>query len=157
MSTVLILAPIVAGSWPAITAAVGSAAAAMGLAIKESMKDSTRAQTKVQNKNMIEVELQDSQALADTVAAGQEIVLTKGTLSLRVHRNKQGRCVICAEGANHTEEELRATANTFSEKISQCFVYNKVMSELRTKGFQVVNEEQMEDETVRIHVRRWEG
>jgi hypothetical protein len=39
--------------------------------------------------------------------------------------------------------------------MTQCFVYNKVMTEMKAKGFQVVNEEIMGDESVRIHVRRW--
>jgi len=46
-------------------------------------------------------------------------------------------------------------AQQFTEKLTQCFIYDKVVKELKTKSFQVVNEEVMEDESIRIHVRRW--
>jgi hypothetical protein len=158
VSTVLILTPVIIASWPAIAAAVGTAAAALGLAAKEHAKERAEAEVNVTSAEdlSIEVELEDSQALGESVGAGQEIVLTKGTIELKVRRNAKGRCVICAEGAGHTKEELKGIADEFAQKVTQCFVYNKVMSELRAKGFQVVDEEQMADESVRLHVRRWE-
>lgn len=154
MSTILILTPIIVGSWPAITAAVGSAAAVMGLAMKDSAAN--KVGVAVEEGNSVEVELDDSQAVGASLAADKEIVLTRGTMTLRIRHNNEGRCVICAEGKGHSKAELETVAQEFAQKTSQCFIYNKVMTELRAKGFQVVDEEQMEDEAVRIHVRRWE-
>jgi hypothetical protein len=159
MSICLILTPVIVASWPAITAAAASAAAALGLAVKESVQDAARASADRRTKEdgRVEIELAESQVQGQDVVAGQDLILTRGTVKLRVRRNEQGGCSICAEGAGHTKAELRAMAEEFSRKLSQCLTYNKVMTELRTRGFQVVNEERMEDETVRIHIRRWEG
>ena len=55
----------------------------------------------------------------------------------------------------HSETELKQVAEEFTQKLTQCFVYDKVVRELKNKEFQVVNEEVMEDESIRIHVRRW--
>ena len=46
-------------------------------------------------------------------------------------------------------------AEEFTQKLNQSFVYNKVMKELKSKNFQVVNEEVTQNQDIRIHVRRW--
>ena len=163
MSAVLVLTPIltpvIIGGWPAITAAVAGVAAAMGLAVSQSAKDQVK--TAVQNQaqaelNTVEVELTDSEAITENFVTNEEIVLTKGTVELGVQRDEHGRCVVCASGRGHTDAELKVMAEEFSQRLTQTFMYNRVMSEVKARGFQVMNEEQMEDETVRIHVRRWE-
>ena len=154
MSAVLILTPIIIGSWPAITAAVAGAAAAMGLIVGESVKE-TVSQSQDNAEQSVELELEDSEVLAGSMATDQEIVLTKGTIELRVKRDERGRCSVCAKGTGHSKVELKKVAEEFTQKLTQCFVYDKVMRELKSKDFKVVNEEISEDESIRIHVRRW--
>ncbi len=153
MSAVLILTPVIVSSWPAIAAAVAGAATSMGFAAKESISEAMAAQ---EEQNSVEVEVEASEVLGENVATGQEIVLTKGNVELRVKRDERGRCTICAKGKGHSKVELQQMAEEFSQKMVQCYTYNRVATELKNKGFQVVNEEMMEDEAVRIHVRRWE-
>lgn len=160
MGTILILTPIIIANWPAITAAVAGAAVAMGFVVKDAAKEAVEVAAKAEaqaQQRSVEVGLDESQVLAQSVATGEEIVLKKGTIELRVRRDERGRCAVCAKGIGHTDAELRAIAQQFSERMTQCFVYNKVMTEMKAKGFQVVNEEVMDDESVRIHVRRWEA
>jgi len=160
MSVVLVLTPIIiGGSWPAITAAVAGAAVAMGLTVKRTVKEEVKnaaAREEQAQINSVEVEMTNADVLQQ-VGSDQEIVLQKGTIEIRVKRDARGRCAIFASGKGHTKAELKAIAEEFSNHVTQCFVYNRVMTELKAKGFQVVNEEKMEDEAVRIHVRRWEG
>lgn len=156
MSAILILTPVVIGSWPVITAAVAGAAAAMGLVVSESVKEAVKeSQSDSTVEQSVEVELSDSEVLAESMATDQEIVLTKGTIELRVKRDERGRCSVCAKGIGHSEAELKQVAEEFTQKLTQCYVYDKVVRELKNKEFQVVNEEVMEDESIRIHVRRW--
>jgi alpha-D-ribose 1-methylphosphonate 5-triphosphate synthase subunit PhnG len=89
------------------------------------------------------------------MAIDKEIVLVKGDIELRVSKDERGRCVVCAKGRGHTKAELKAIAEQFMQKMTQCFVYNRVATELKNKGFQMVNEEVMEDQSIRINVRRW--
>lgn len=154
----LVLVPVVIASWPAISAAVVGAAAAMGLAVKGSVKQGvdTKQQQQTQQK-CVEVAMNDSEVLSQNIATGQEIVVTKGTVELRVRRDERGRCSVRASGIGHTEAELKQIAEEFTQRMTQCYMYNKVLTELKGKGFQVVNEEQMEDQALRIHVRRWEA
>ena len=154
MSAILVLTPIVIGSWPVITAAVAGAAAAMGLVVSESVKETVKESQSNVEQN-VEFELSDSKVLVESMTTDQEIVLTKGTIELRVKRDERGRCIVCAKGLGHSEAELKQVAQEFTQKLTQCFVYDKVVRELKNKEFQVVNEEVMEDESIHIHVRRW--
>ena len=65
--------------------------------------------------------------------------------------------VVCASGLGKSKEELRAFAGQFTDKMTQCLAYNRVMTELKARGFQVMSEERMKDDTLSIHVRRWEA
>jgi ABC-type transporter MlaC component len=154
MGAVLVLTPVIIGSWPAIAAAVAGAASAMGLIVGESVKEIVK-ESQSTTEQSVELELSDSEVLTESMSTDQEVVLTKGTIELRVKRDERGRCSVCAKGTGHSELELKQMAEEFTQKLTQCFVYDKVMRELKNKDFQVVNEEVAEDESIRIHVRRW--
>lgn len=155
MSTVLIIAPVVIGSWPAISGAAVGAAAALGFILKEQAAELMQEGKVTETHEEAEIHLEDSEIVAQDLRAGQEMVFTKDRVKLSVRRDERGRCVVCASGLGYTKSELTQMAEAFSQKLTQCFVYNKVMTELKHKNFNVVNEETMEDESVRIHVRRW--
>ena len=140
MSFSLVLAPVVIASWPAITAAVAGAAAAMGLAVKGnvSVSQSAPPQQRLQERS-VEVTMAESEVLSENIATGQEIVLTKGSIEILVRRNELGLCSVCAKGIGHTEAELKTLAEEFTQKMTQIYMYNRVMTELKAKGFQMVN------------------
>ena len=155
MSTVLILTPVIISSWPAISAAVAGAATALGFVMHQTVQEvmaGVQTEEGVQN---VEVELAESEVLAQSLATNQQIVLTKGDIKIVVERDARGRCKVCASGKGHSKVELKQVAEEFTQKLTQCFVYNKVMKELKGKKFQIVNEEVTQDQSIRINVRRW--
>ncbi len=155
MSTVLILTPVIIGGWPAISAAVAGAAAALGFVAHRTVQEvmaNVQTEEGVQN---VEVELAESEVLAQSLTTNQQIVVTKGDIKIVVERDARGRCKVCASGKGHSKVELKQVAEEFTQKLTQCFVYNKVMKELKGKNFQVVNEEVTQDQSIRINVRRW--
>jgi len=154
MSTIIIITPIIIGGWPIITAAVAAAAAGLGLTVKESLQEVCQ-ESHVDTNQAVEVELENSEVLAAQVASGKELVLTKDDITPRVSRDARGRCRVCAEGKGHTKAELKQIAEEFSQKLTQCFVYHRTVSELKNKNFQMINEEITEDGTIRVQVRRW--
>ena len=156
MSAIIVLTPVVIASWPAIVAAVAGAASAVGLIVGRTVEDSLKEAVKEKAAEAVEVELADSEILAKDLAREKEIVLTKGDIELRVARDERGLCKVCAKGKGHSKAELKDIAEQFVQKMTQCFIYNRVASELKAKGFQTVNEEVMQDQTIRIHVRKWE-
>lgn len=154
MSTVIILTPVIIGSWPLITAAVTAAAAGLGMTINESIQEAY-ADSQIDTHQAVEVELENSEVLASQVASGKELVLTKDGITLKVTRDARGRCKVCAEGTGYSKTELKRLAEEFTQKVTQCFVYHRTVSELKSKNFQMVNEEVAKDGTIRVHVRRW--
>lgn len=154
MGVVIVLTPVVIGSWPIITAAVTAAAAGLGLNVSEKVQEALKEEQGSVDQQ-VEVELEDSQILAENVASGKELVLAKDGITLKVTRDARGQCKICASGKGYSQTELRQTAEQFSQKVAQCFVYNRTMTELKRHDFQTVNEEIAEDGTIRVHVRRW--
>ncbi|HAL44321.1 MAG: hypothetical protein A2Y12_15985 [Planctomycetes bacterium GWF2_42_9] len=156
MSAIVILTPVIIGSWPVITAAITGAAAAMGMTVSEAVRESVNEKNKEKvEAKTVEVELEHSEVVAKNLSADKEMVVTKGDIELRIKRDQKGRCTICAKGIGHSEVELKAIAKEFGEKLTQVYIYNKVMTELKNKNFQVVNEEVNDDQSIRINVRRW--
>jgi ABC-type transporter MlaC component len=153
MSTVFVLAPIVMASWPILSAAATAAAVGMGLAIKESIQEDL-SETAVDSAQTVEVELEDSQ-VSGNLATDRQIVLTKDDVEIRISRDSRGRCKVCARGKGKSKAELKKMSEEFTQKLIQSYAYHRTMTELKSKQFQVVNEEVMEDGTVRIQVRRW--
>jgi ABC-type transporter MlaC component len=155
MSTILILAPVIVSSWPAISVAAAGAAAALGFTMQKTAQEIMQTVKPEEGVEEVAVELADSQVLAQNIATGQQIVLTKGSIRITVERDARGRCKVCASGKGHSKVELKQVAEEFTQRLTQSFVYNKVMKELKGKNFQVMNEEVSQDESIRIHVRRW--
>jgi hypothetical protein len=151
MSTVIILAPIIIGSWPTIVPAVVGAATALGFVLRKTaneIKENTEIET-------VEVEVEKSSVAAEGLTSMQEMVLEKDNVRISVRRDARNRCLICAAGGK-SKAELVKIAEEFKAKLNQVFVYNKVMTELRNKGFNVTNQEVMEDQSIRINVRHIE-
>jgi hypothetical protein len=148
------LVPIIVGSWPAIAAAAAGAAAALSYSVAHGVaEEDVSAEASAQS---AEVELRTGE-LAEALATGQEITVTRGTVKLTVSRDARGGCRVCAAGLGHSKVELERMAKEFADQMTQCFVYNRVMTELRAKGLKVVDEEKLDDQSIRIHVRNWGG
>lgn len=152
-----LLGPAVVTSWPAVTAAVAGAALALGLTVKKTAKEEVRAaEETAERANAVEVEVAQGEVLENMVTE-EQIILKKGAIEIRVKRDARGRCAVYVSGRGQTKAELKAFAEEFTHKMTQCFVYNRVLTELKARGFQVMNEERMQDDSLRINVRRWEG
>lgn len=155
MSTVLILAPVIISNWPAIAVAAAGAASALGFTMKQTAREMLEKDEQAATQENVELELAESQVLAQGLATDQKIVLTKGSMQITVQRDARGRCKVCASGKGLSKAELTQAAEEFTQKLTQCFIYDKVMKQLKGKNFQVVNEQVAQDESIRIHVRRW--
>ena len=154
MSTVVILAPVIIGSLPIIAAAAATAAANLGLTVAREIKE-TNANLENMVDNSVEIELEHGQAVAENMAAGEEMVMSRNGMTIRISRDNRGRCKVCAEGDGYSKVELKAAAQQFTEKFTQSFAYHRTVTELKRKNFQMVDEHVEEDGSIKIHVRRW--
>jgi hypothetical protein len=153
MGVVLILTPVVVGSWPLIASAVTAAAAGLGLAVSEEVKDSVR-ESSQQKATAYEMELDNSKIDVGSLASGKSLVLKKDNVTMQVSRDERGQLKVHASGIGRSQTELQMIAEEFVQKVNQCFIYNRTVTELKNKKFQMINEEVAKDGTIRIHVRR---
>jgi transcriptional regulator GlxA family with amidase domain len=59
------------------------------------------------------------------------------------------------EGKGHSKAELRKIGQELVDRVTQQYVYHRVMTEMQERKMHVVSEEVAEDKTVKIRVRNW--
>lgn len=156
MSTVLILAPVIVSSWPIITAAAAAAATSIGLRTAETASEIAQENMAASDENSVEIDIKQNESINDNVAEGQSLSFqAEDGVCITVKRDARGKCVVCAKGKGFTDAELAQRGQQFMDKFTQCYVYDKVMRELKAKNFQVVDQSLEKDESIRVHVRRW--
>jgi hypothetical protein len=152
MSTVLVVAPLVVANWPAITAAVAGAVASMGFAMaREGRTLEDVAPGRVANR--AEIELENSEILGETAGVDKEIVIQRDGITARFSRDARGALRVCVEGGGLSKSELRTLGEDLIGRVTQQYVYNRLMTEMKERNMAVVHEEVDSDRTVRIRVR----
>lgn len=152
MSTVVVLAPIIIANWPVITAAVGAAVGTMGFAmVRKEEAATSRAATKTRE----EIEVDNSEILASGTGAEEEIVVQREGVRAIFTRDARGALRVCMEGTGQSKAELRRLGQELIDRVTQQYVYHRVVTELKARNMTIVDEELTEDRTVKIRVRSW--
>jgi hypothetical protein len=152
MSTVLVLTPIIIANWPAITAVVTAAVGTMGFS---AVQAAAAEQSKVAGATREEIEVDNSEILANTAGRGEEIVVEREGLRAVFTRDARGALRVCMEGKGRSKAELRKIGQELVDRVTQQYVYHRVMTEMKQRNMHVVSEEVAEDRTVKIRVRNW--
>jgi hypothetical protein len=153
MSTVIVVTPILIASWPAITAATSATIGAMGFAaVRNSQIEFDR---ELAENARAEIEVEDSEILADAAGSGQELVVERDGLRARFSRDARGALKVCMEGNGYSKAELRRIGEELVGRVTQQYVYHRVVTELKQRNMAIVDEQLSEDHTVKIRVRNW--
>jgi len=152
MSTVVVLAPIIIANWPMITAAVGAAVGTMGFAMVRREEAITQ---RTATKNREEIEVDNSEILPSALGAEEEIVVEREGLRAIFTRDARGSLRVCMEGTGQSRSELRRLGQELIDRVTQQYVYHRVVTELKARNMTIVDEEVTEDRTVKIRVRSW--
>jgi hypothetical protein len=151
MSSVIVVTPLIIAGWPAITAAVTAALGSLGYAVT---KDTTsRRRIATDGKTRAEIEVEDSEILEGGGATGEEFVVEKDGIRAVFSRDARGALKLCMEGEGYSKPELRKIGEELIGRVTQQFVYHKMITELKERHMVVVDEEVAEDRTIRIRVR----
>lgn len=152
MSSIVVLTPIIIANWPAITAAVTAAVGTLGYALaREADTTSLREAQKTRE----EIEVENSEILQAAGGSGEQIVVEREGLRAVFSRDARGALRVCMEGVGYRKSELRRLGQELIDRVTQQYVYHRVVSELKERNMKVVAEEVAEDRTVRIRVRNW--
>ena len=152
MSTVLVLTPIIIANWPAITAIVGAAVGTMGFSAVQGMEAQ---HSKVDGTTREEIEVDNSEILENATGRGEEIVVEREGLRAVFTRDGRGSLKVCMEGKGYSKAEMRRIGQEMVDRVTQQYVYHRVITELQQRNMHVASEEVAEDRTVKIRVRNW--
>jgi hypothetical protein len=158
MSCVCILTPVVIAAWPAFSAAVVAAAASLGYQVaSEVAGDMNRSTAAPKNSDKVELEIENSEVVTNQLGREQRIAVTRDGVTITFSRDARGKASLCVNGEGRSKEELRALGEELSQSVVQHYVYQKLMDEMRARGFNVVEEETNADRSIRLKVRHWEN
>jgi hypothetical protein len=155
MSCIIVVAPVVIAGWPVITAAVTAAVASMGFNIVGAAASQTtqqRGTVAAEGKNKVDIEMEESEILQGSVS-GEQIVVQRGDIRAIFSRDARGALKLCIEGDAHSKSELKKMGQELIDRVTQQYVYHRVVSELKERNMTIVDEEVSADRTVKIRVR----
>jgi Protein of unknown function (DUF1257) len=149
MGAVLVLTPLVIAAWPSIAAAVMGAAASMGFSVMGGQREDAPKKTK----KKVETEIENSEVVAEQLGRGEKIVIHKGDITIEFGQDERGACTVCVHGDKHSEKELKAIGEEVAGRVVQQFAYHKLMTELKSRNFNLVEENVMQDGSIQVRVR----
>ena len=155
MSAVCILAPIVISAWPGFSATVVAAAASMGYVVVKdatSLLNETRAHA-----NAVELDIAQSEIVTGQLDRDQRLSVSRDGITVTFSRDERGKAALCVTGKNRTKEELRAAGEELSNRVVQKYVYERLMQEMNSRGYNVVEETTEANHSIRLKVRHWEN
>jgi hypothetical protein len=154
MSSVIVIAPIIMASWPAITAAVTAAVGTMGFAIASEGTDQ-RPLKQVEEPTRAEIEVEDSEIMQESVGTRQQVVVEREGVKATFTRDARGGLKLCMEDKRHrhSKAELKKMGQELLGRVTQQYVYHKLVSELKERNMTIVDEEVAADRTVKLRIR----
>lgn len=155
MSGIFILAPVLVMA-PAVLTATTACAAAMGFTMLSGQLDDLQHLMQDDVAGVVQFDVAEAKGMLQIINEQGPIVLRRGDATI-VLRSGKGRVQMMVEGsAGQTNEELETLGRSVLGGISQQYAYHMVMSDLKSRGFDKVEEEQDEDGTIRLRLRRWD-
>jgi hypothetical protein len=144
-------------AWPAFSAAVVAAAGALGYQVVSQASHEFQAAAPGTGNGRVELEIAQSEVVTGQLGRDQRIAVTRDGVTVTFSRDARGRAALCVTGTGQSNEELRALGEELSQGVVQQYVYRKLMDEMQSRGFNVVEEEVNEDRSIRLKVRNWEN
>ena len=157
MSAVCILTPVVIMAWPAFSAAVVAAASSLGYQVAAEVNSQRPGETARKESGSVRLEIARSEVVTNQLGRDQRIAVSREGVTVTFSRDVRGKASLCVSGNGQSNEELRALGEELSQAVVQQYVYQKLMGEMRSRGFNVVEEEVNEDRSIRLKVRHWEN
>ncbi len=157
MSAVCVLTPLVIAAWPAFSAAVAAAAGSLGYQVVAGLNEEAQRIASINNATSVQLEIAHSEVVTSQLARDQKITVMRNGVTVTFSRDVRGRASLCVTGEGHSKEELKAIGEELSQTVVQQYVYQKLMGEMRSRGFIIVDEQTSEDRSIRLKVRHWEN
>jgi hypothetical protein len=157
MSAVCILTPLVIAAWPAFSAAVAAAACSLGYQVVANIDEEMAALTTQTHGNTVQLEIERSEVVTGQLARDQQMSVVRDGVKVTFSRDARGKAALCVTGEGRSTAELKALGEELSQTVVQQYVYQKLMNEMGSRGFIVVDQETNQDRSIRLKVRHWDN
>lgn len=157
MSAVCILAPIVIAAWPSFSATVLAAATSLGYVALEGTASSIRSDRGTRSDNSVELDIQQSDIITNQLERDQRISVSRDGITITFSRDERGKAALCVTGTNQSKAELRAAGEVLSQRVVQQHVYERLMEEMNSRGYTVVEETGEANQAIRLRISHWEN
>jgi hypothetical protein len=153
MSVVFVVVPAVAAGWPVIAAAVGAACAALGYGAQRLSEQRTSAKVVEEpTTHQVELEMANAEVIGEALAREQSLQVEKDGVVATFSKDARGSLRLHVQG-ERSQKELSAIGTELLNRVRQQYAYEKVKSELVSKGFVLVDEHVDENSNIRLSVR----
>jgi hypothetical protein len=137
---------------------VAAAATSLGYTlVEEGLKQRQTNQVNEVGERKVTLEIEQSEIVTNQLGRDQQIKVTRGDVTVTFSRDTRGRAAICVTGPGHSDEELRMLGEELSRRVVQKYVHQRLLDEIRTRQFVIVEEEVDENQAIRLKVRHWDG
>jgi hypothetical protein len=154
MGAVLLLTPVVIAAWPAFATAVVSAAASLGYAAAEGRLNDEGTARKTTG---IEIEVPNSEVVTGSLGRDEKIAVARDGVTIVFRRDERGKASLTVTGEDRSHEELRALGEAMSQRVVRDYVHQQILSEIRARGFNLVEESVDQNDSIHLTVRHWEN
>ncbi len=157
MSACIVLFPLIAPSaWPLLVSSASFVAHALGYSFSNQISHKQNLAHAVDSlEEQVEWLVQDTKELGKTLSQDDEFTIKSKDIVFTCRKTARGRCKITVRGKNKTKLELKEEGEKILNQIMQKFSYEMVKREIERQNLKVVNEENLEDGSIRIRVRKW--
>ena len=154
MSVVFVVVPAVAAGWPAIAAAVGAACVALGFRTQRQVEKQRETITTQPRRETVQLEMANAEVISEALAREESIQVEKEGVVATFTKDARGRLTLHVAG-ERDRQELAAIGQQLLNRVRQQYAYEKVKTELQSRGFVVVDEHVDENQSIRLSVRRF--
>ena len=137
-----------------------AAAASMGLKLVEAAEQAAQAAEeqeaaaeRAQIAQELEVSVATEAALTKAVAERCRLVFTDAKVRLVITRDIRGKVTVTARGQGLSRAEVTQRAEALLGKIRQQVAYREVVTRMKAHGFDLAQEQSLDDGTVRVKLR----
>jgi hypothetical protein len=152
--------PIIIGSVSLLSSAFSNVAATLGYSVAGTVGSSLFKGIKKQKveseQKTVVIPFEETDIFEEQRVSKKGLQFNKDGISISLFKDTNGKYSLKLTGAGKSTEELKTIGTDMKGRITQQYVYHKVLTGLKSKRYVVVNEEINPERTVRIVLRRYD-
>lgn len=137
----------------AMMAAMAATAASLDLSLEDEQANRQKAGA---GENSVDLCINNAQEVSGGLTPGKSVTFSREDLKVVFFQDAEGQTGVRVSGRK-SEAELRQLGETLAQKLVQQYAYHRLVTEMKARNMNVVEEEVEEDGTVRMRVRVIQG